>query len=673
MNARTSYAVWFKISIALLMVLFLFACSRQTITVSKKIQIKEKPEQYEVFSAKYCAFVDKATGYLRITDENGKAFSGFPLAAQFEAEKSEFENVNYVWQMNGSMITLDLIALDNSVIQRVKLDFRTTGFEIQFGVKVPDSAGSGVYCGKRDKSGFDQSSWIGFFSPEPDEYYKTPPTVDVSTVNDKQWIFSPAPLNLSIETTSGWFSVGLAKLGHFTRVSLSESAIWLNIPWKKVSKPVDDLYWISPLIFTFPESEWHSVGAYRKFLIEQKHLPKLKNENPSADWWLQPVLSTRGEQNVEKITDKNPAYSAEWVKEYITQQTSTYEGVSFTIIIGSKWQEHFGDSRPSARFAEMRKLIDWCHEKGHKVVLSWKSWLAEANSLAQRMDVTDGDLVDATHDSFKTYIQRSCAMMLSSADTALNADGLKIEGNFLIREPENATYFNANKGMGLLELKIYLESFYTCAKKQKSDALIIGSAQAPQFQDVQDVVSINEDWDDKLRREKRARIISQALPDLLILGDAADMASNIAMYHFVTSSVYGIPCIEYTTQYNDGPFTENDHQLIKKILKLYSEKGRGRATFIDYGWWQWRSDDRLMAESVSKGSAYLHYASKNDGAMLSTDTKDIPFLLDEMRLVGAKTEDNKKVEWQKVGDNVYRIKNGKRGTTYKLKFRKSVR
>lgn len=652
-----------------LIIMVIYQCSNKSVTVSRKLHVTEQDDRIEIVASNYGAFINKSTAKIRFTNKQGISYSSFPLSVQFKPNKAMSKTGTFTWHLDKKKVILE--ERENNVLtQQIKLEFRHNGFEIQFGIKIPDEHNVGIFCGKRAQVGFDQSSWQAFFSPEPDEYYKTPPMVDIRTVNDKQWFFSPAPLNISIETTAGWFSIGLAECGPFTRYSIIDSAVWLDIPWKKVPKPADDLFWISPFIFTFNESEWNAVRDYRTYLDEYNFLPRSESQSKPADWWRQPILSTRGEQIIQKVTQKNPGYTSAWVKEYITQQLNFFQGIPFTIIIEGQWQELFGDPKPSERFADMRELIDWCHGKGHKVVLWWKSWNAEANSLAQNMFVADGDLVDATHKDFETYIQHCCAMMLSAADTALNADGLKIADIFLVREPEKAAYYDSTKGIGLLEAYHYMQTIYNQAKSIKPDALIIGSAQAPQFVDVQDMVCINEDWDNKLRREKRARIISQALPEKLIVGDAADMSSSIARYHYVTSGIYAVPCLEYTTYFHDGPILGEDRELLLNLINQYQKKGRGKPLFIDYGWWQWKSNDRLVAESIAKGSAVIYYVSKNEGLLISAANSDIPFLLDGMRLIDVKTEKGDKVQWEKVGTDVYRVENSKKGAIYKLKFKR---
>ncbi|MBN1349769.1 hypothetical protein JXJ21_10200 [candidate division KSB1 bacterium] len=635
--------------------------------------MKQHEESIEVFAHEYCAFIDKKNAMFRFTNNDGITYSSFPLSIQFNSADPVSEDFSYRWVVENNKIIVEKRTQNDVLNQKINMIFRNSGFEIQFGLIPPTDHECGVFCGKRGRIGFDSSTWRRYFSPEPDEYYKEPPVVDVKAVNDKQWIFSPAPLNISVETDAGWFSVGLAELGPFTRFGMLESAIWLDIPWKKMNKSSGGLLPLSPLIFTINRSEWHAVADYRTYLEETDYLPAINNFFKPVEWWLQPVLSTRGERIVNKIDEKGDLYTSIWVKDYILKQMNNFEDIHFTIIISSKWQDAFGSAHASSRFSDLRQLVDWCHDKGHKVILDWRAWNAEATSLAQEMRVTDGDFIDATHEDFKKYIQFSCEMMLSSADTAYNADGIKISGNYSLRDPLKAAYNDSSMGIGMLELYAYMKAVYNQAKAIKPDALIIGEAQAPQFRDVLDVVCINEDWDDKLRREKRARIISQALPDKLILGDSADMAAEIACYHCITASAYGLPCIEYSDRFQNGAFSNEDRKVVSNLLKAHSNKGWGKAVFVDYGWWQWQNNDELKAESIAKGSALLYYLSKSEGLLISSKDGDVPFMLDGLRLLNVKTEAGKNAEWEQINRNIFKIKDCKKSGIYKLKFRRILR
>lgn len=571
--------------------------------------------------------------------------------------------------------TVTLVYLQNDqAIQKIIIEFDDDGFEVKFGVKFPYSVDTGVFCFKNGENGFDSASWTDYFSPEADAYYENPPIIDVSATVDNQWIFTPAPLNISLHSSAGWFSVGLGKLAPITRLGLKNNGIWLNYPWKKLAQSGGEFFWLEPFVFTVNATEWDAVGDYRHYLKKHDYLTPRSGSQSIPEWWRQPLLSTWGEQVVLKITKKNPGYNSEWVKEYLTNQTALYGEIPFTIIIENQWQAVFGDASPAKRFHELKELITWCHQRGHKVVLWWKAWIAEANSLAQSMEIADGDFVDATHSGFQDYVRQCCQAMLANTDTTLNADGIKISELFRVREPLEGNYSDSSKGVGLQEIYLYLKTFYDQAKLIKPDALILSYAHNPFFQDVQDMVGINEDWDNKLRREKRARIITQALPGMLIDGDASDMSGRIALYHYMTSAIYANLSIEYYSKFQDDFIAPETQLIISKILELHQKKGPGTPGFVNYGWWQWRDKkNRVVIESIAKGTALLYYKGKSDAILLSALDQDVPFMLDKRRLLSVKNEKGNKVSFDVIGMDVYKLHDIQKNHWYKLKFRQTRR
>lgn len=657
------------LSIVLTAFIFIFACSNQKPIKMQSINLNEASEKIEIEGEKYRAVIDKEKPVLKIYNHSGILYTQFPLAAQFSEKTPIPADATFSWEVSPKQLILHYLKGARK-IQSVEINFFNDGFEIKLGVKFPIGENPGIYCFRKADSGLDTGQWLDYFSPEADSYYDFPPRIDVLAIRDNQWVFCPAPLNLSFETRAGWFSVGLAELPPATQFSLKENAFWLDYHWNKVARSHEELYWIVPFVFTFNQEEWKAVADYRSYLENHDYVPGTTAQKADAPWWRQPLLSTWGEQTVLEITRKHPDFNSEWVKQYVAKQSKNYPNTAFTIIIENQWQTTFGHCRPDDRFKDLKKLIQWCHQQNHRVILWWKSWTAEANSLAQIMEIADGDFVDATHPDFETYVRHCCGYMLGAADTSLNADGLKIADTFLLRNPAKATYQDSTRGIGLQELHLYLKTFYDQAKRIKPDALILGHAQAPHFEDTQDMVSINEDWDNKLRREKRARIITQALPSTMINGDAADLSSKIALYHYVTSTIYATPEIEYLSHFPDKVISADFHKTLNYLLEIYQKKGDGKPEFVEYGWWQWRRGNKLIAESVAKGSAIIFYKSRSEALLFSTENQDIPILLERNRLIDVKDENGEDVDFKSLENQIYKIDGIQKNKFYKLKLRR---
>ncbi|MCI0512585.1 hypothetical protein L0128_05180 [candidate division KSB1 bacterium] len=653
-----------------LIALFIGACASSQKMKSGRLQMTENATMIEMVGKNYVALVEKSSGSMRLLNRSGVSYTQFPLTAQFQSNVTELLNTEIQYEIDRAQISLKYFR-DGVPIQKAEITFNDLGFDIRFGIKFPTEATDGLHCFKNGAVGFDSSNWRQRFSPEADLYYSQAPLIDMRAERDNQWIFCPAPLNISFQTSAGWFSVGLAALAPISRYGWRAAAIWMDYPWQKIGRPIDEYFWTPPLVFTFNESEWEAVADYRHYLETRHYLESAPAVRDTPTWWSQPILSTRGEQLALKMTPKDANFNSEWLKAYITKQTAQYKGTRFTIIIENQWQEAFGEGKPGKRFADLKALIQWCHQQGHKVLLYWRCWTADANTLAQKMEIVDGDLVDPSHPDFENYVKKCCSLMLSNADTALNADGLKLADAFRVRLAENANYHAADKGMGVAELHHYLNTFYQQAKAIKPDAFILGSAANPHFQKLQDALSLNEDWDDKWRREKRALIITKALPGALIVGDAAEMFTRLAPYHYITSAIYGLPMIEYLTQFHDQPIPPEMVTLVQKMLQLYGQKGAGQPVFQDYGWWQWKNGNNLVAESIAKGTALLFYQGNSSGTLLSTLDQDVPFLLEKSRLIGASDEQGQRVEFEEISKDIFKLRNVKKNQFYKLKFRKT--
>jgi hypothetical protein len=495
----------------------------------------------------------------------------------------------------------------------------------------------------------------------------------VRVQRDQQWVFTPAPLNLSFKTAAGWFSIGLAELPDASVYRFKDKAIWLDYAWQKLRLSVGQLYRFPALVFTFNESPWEAVGDFSNYIRTNYQVrTKPSRTEIKPDWWRNPLVSTWGEQTIQRITSNHPQFTTDWVQDYVKQQEAALACPTFTLIIDDNWSRAYGDPHPSNRFRNLRALIDSCHSQGHKVILFWKAWKVEASSIATDFNLLDGEYVDASHQLFESYVDSCCQILFSSDSTGLNADGIKIDYLFLARNPATANYANAANGMGIKEVRRYLEIFYRQAKKYKPDALIMSTAIDPHFSDVQDMVRINDDWDNKTIREKRARIITQALPEMLINGDGVDMSVKIANYHFVTSMIYGVPSIQYLTRYPDGGIESMDKLMFSQLLQLYAQKPAGRLKFVDYGNWQIiNKDGDVSIESIRAGKGLLFYTNNNEASFLCTENSRLHLVFERHLLKTIHDEGGIKIPFTDLGNGLYELTELEQGKIYKLELKKA--
>ena len=664
--------IWL-VKLSLIQIIILLLCNQAIAATNSKIKFKIKEARDSIFvtAKSYSLSIDKVNAEMHLKNWQGIPYTSFPIDIQYSLKETrDISFITREWKIKANKI-MSSAAIDDLVVQEFIITCYDEGFEIKISsLSNSDPTNIGAYLLRRNDVGFDTIDWDQFFSPEPDDYFKINSSVDIRVDRDQQWVFTPAPLNLSFKTAAGWFSIGLAELPDATVFGFKNKAMWLDFPWDKVKTSYNQLYRFPSLIFTFNESPWHAVGDYRSYLVDRKIISN-PQEIQQPDWWHRPLVSTWGEQRVQHITYAHPDFNSSWVKEYIEQQQQTLDSIKFTLIIENKWARADGDPTPSDRFADLRKLIDWCHKQDLRVILFWKAWKVEANSLPISMGIFDGEYIDATHPRFQNYVDSCCQKLLGDQPGQLNADGLKIDYLFLTPDPAKSNYAESGNGIGIREAHRYLKAFYRTARKYKPDALIISSAIDPHFSDVQDMVRINDDWDNKTVREKRARIITGALPGILINGDAADMSIGIALYHYVTSAIYGIPSIQYLNRFHDAAIPAEMKSQILKLLKMYLRKPAGRLKFADYGNWQiLNKSDEVVAESIPSGKGMLVFDDKDKATLLCIENSDLHIAFDYHRLKAVHDDDGIKIPFRDLGHGLYEIKNARQGEVYHLRLRR---
>ena len=641
-------------------------------TSKTKFKIQDRPDEIIIHAPRYVLSINKFDAVCQLKNEQQTIYTSFPLDIEFDSAATTHKiDLDYRWMIQGKKITMTA-SRSGAVEKEATIACDDHSFQIQFAQYIPANADYGIHLLRRNGKGFDTTGWEEYFSPEPDDYFRPNPAVDVRVDRDQQWFFAPAPLNLSFKTPAGWFSIGLAGLPDASVYALRQESIWLDLVWKKIRPAQDQMYRFIPLIFTFNDSPWQAIDDYSSRVLAkfERH-----SKNPGIEtkprWWTNPLVSTWGEQTVFQMTANHAAFTSDWVRWYVQSQEKALGDTSFTLIIADNWSRAYGDPHPSDRFRELRALIDWCHERGHKVILFWKAWKVEAGSIAIGMNVIDGEYVDATHPMFESYVDSCSQILFSNGPDGLDADGLKIDYLFLVRDPATANYFDAAKGMGFKEVKSYLEMFHQKAKKYKADALIMGSAIDPHFFDVQDMVRIHDDWDNKTRREKRARIITQAMPGMLINGDAADLSQKLAPYHYITSSIYGIPNFQYLTRFHDGAMTPDIQTLSSHLIKLNQVKPPGRINFVDYGNWQIRDkNDMVVAESIPNGKGMIVYQADNKATLFCSQNSKIIFLIEGRSLRSIQDSDGNIVPFKDLGNGIYELSSVSERTSYHLQLRK---
>ena len=669
---------WGKILFVFLFLVFInISCHYQpklSIIKTPALDITETGDCFEINAERYHLKINKINGLATLNNHRNEQYTSFPLAAISSLNNNrESGNLKYNWNKKSKTISGEMWIAD-SMLQQFSIRFNKEFFTVKFDTKPSLPSPPGVFIFRNQQRGFDTSQWSQYFSPEPDKYFKENPAIDIRVDRDQQWKFTPAPLNLSFETPAGWFSIGLIELPDATVFSFRDSGIWLDYPWQIIEPDENNFYQLPSLVFTFNESPWEAVSDYSDFIYENsgENLSKPSNQKKPV-WWLNPIVSPRGEQKLLQISAADSLNNSEWIKNYILKQLLKLSVKNFNFILEDKWCEFYGDPQPSSRFRELRALIDWCHERDIKVILSWKSWKVERGSLAATLGLADGEYCDSTHPLFQTYVDSCCEFMFGEDPDFLNADGIQFDDLFLVRDPAVSQFADPPTGVGIKEAHHYLKTFYQSAKKIKPEALIIGTAVDPHFANVLDMTRINDDWDNKLRREKRARIILAALPNVLISADAYEMVNSIALHHYVTGAMYGIPAIHYLENFSDGKINEETNRCINTLLRFSQQKPPGQVKFIDYGHWRIiNNKNKVAAESLPGGNGILIFENSKQVKFVCTENKNPHVVFPNFRVKEITNDKGDVVSFEDRGQGIYQFKNLIKGEEYSITLKKII-
>ncbi len=665
----------FPISIlttAIAIILFLASCSTnipRNKVLKAEAEISQDSSFVTVKSRFYSLKINKKNALVDFFNGDGKKYASFPLSVltnELSAQQPKDHSIK--WKVIDNHILCEKFIRD-TLTEQVELKFYDKSFSVKFSVQ-PLVSGVGVYFFRSTDKAMETDAWSEFFTPEPDDYYAQNPQIDIRTDRDQKWKFAPAPLNLSFRTPAGWFSAGLLDLPDATIFSFKENSLWLDIPWEKVIVEKDKLFPLPALVITCNNSEWDGVRDFSEFVIQKKFAGNIEAKNFAA-WWKNPIVSPHGDRLLKGFSADDPRYTLDWVKSFVDSIRASWLSSDFILIIDGKWNKVFGDATPSKKFAELRQFIDWCHERGIRVVLSWKAWKIEPDSRAVLWGLHDGEFSDATHHLFPAYVDTCSKIIFGDQKGQLNADGIQIEDLFLTPNPAASDFENPALGMGIKEAYRYLAQFYRRAKFHKPDALIISSAIDPHFYHVQDMVLLQDDWDNKLRREKRARIILNSLPGKLINAGAATMYNKLAPYHFATAAIFGMPALQYSDSFADGKISAENKNFLKLAVLFAANKPEGRISFSDFGKWTITSiGGKLLAETAEKGKGIIVYRSNSKAEFLSAHNGRLVLLLDNFEIRKFRDSAGNTLSFQRLADGIFELGEVKCGEKYFLDLKK---
>ncbi|MBQ2889298.1 MAG: hypothetical protein IJE41_02475, partial [Clostridia bacterium] len=395
------------------------------------------------------------------------------------------------------------------------------------------------------------------------------------------------------------------------------------------------------LLITFPKTQWESISLFREELGKRNLLPEKRKEIPA--WWKRPLLVTYGDQMMDLqynwYTSDDwgcESFTTDWLRMWLERAEKILGKNDFTVVIDAFWQYEFSAEAKvdEKRFSDLRKFIDECHEKGHKVLL-WSAPLIDNPNndfmtLAQKMGVLSPDIltrgivngtqyVDFTSDNIGKYFDELSRLFFSSDADALNCDGLKMDFLANLRNPDSDVHYqNPENGIGVKEMYRFYDEFQKAAKKIKPDVCLNGSGCDPRFENVMAMNRLHDIQNVYEERELRARASALACPNLLIDSDGAIMLTDWVKETYIKATVYSTPSLYYVNKFHDGIRLPDDEMIaLKELLALSSKKTDGTPLYNENGDWELTDENGRVTAHTFGGDSLFIYDGKEEFSVFS--------------------------------------------------------
>ena len=457
---------------------------------------------------------------------------------------------------------------------------------------------------------------------------------------------SPPVLNIALVFYNGLVGLGLLDYSNATHFGL------LN-PFSEQGDPflglrVDALgenltfangqtYTGPKVAFTFPSGSWESIACFRRLLQKKKLLTGLSLDR-RPEWWKRPTYCTYGDEIMSfhrtLYTDhywSAPGYNQEWVRTMVLRAERRLGYRRFSVIVDAFWQRPW-DPDPLAdpeRFPDMRGLIDWLHDRGHKVLLWYaplvRGKLRGIGRITKQYGIethseefVGGSKLDFSSARAGAYLEEICRRLFGSQRPGLDADGVKLDFVAAIGSCEKGTKYTCPRnGMGFAASRRFLELFHAAAKTVKPDVLVNYSATDPRVAHLFGANRLHDTKVTPLERERRARASVLANPHLLIDSDGAVMMSDWVEHTYTAAAIYGTPSLYYIDRFNDGQkLSSRDMRTLGRLMLLSEQRYWGVPEFVDYGSWRLRrADGSVVGESYEGQFCWIQTGRNTAGAI----------------------------------------------------------
>ena len=399
--------------------------------------------------------------------------------------------------------------------------------------------------------------------------------------------------------------------------------------------------WQSPQILfaQYGADPYAALSGYNEYLRDSGACPSVDRAQIPL-WWRKPIFGGWGEQVfhsnrwIEFFGQKAQNWDNDNVHLFCTQaayetmlQTLEEKGVDPTIlIVDNRWfQKDYQFDVDEALWPDMKGFIRRQHEKGRKVILWVSPWhychsgsgldvpmsaqmvYDERNAYTLSLDTdvfykackrdmvktrlpiitppstltepTFRFFVDPQNPEYEALLRKKIHYLLSPE--GLNADGfefdythfLPMNRGLLPIEPRKKQLYGAELLHALMKI------YYTAAKDAKSDALVIAHTYNAYFNDVVDMLRMQDIYTDRAsvvpQMDHRAQIAKRVMPGCAIHTDQHPMPSLAAWREYARyQPQIGNPCLYYVTgiETTRELFEASDFEMLRDIWTNYNQE-----------------------------------------------------------------------------------------------------
>lgn len=588
---------------------------------------------------------NKDTNEVILYNSDGGRYLKMPASVLFTESGEEIQTEKPLYSFDNEKLTVSAKSLCNR-FDTLTLSFILNDDSIE--VDFSTEANEDVYIEQTElfrngKKGMYMVDCIKYFTPAPRNNFGVNRAFEnVCCDCTMNAYFAPPPLNFCIGNRNGWVAFGLLDLPDSYEYKMTPRlGILVENRGGKLLTKKGGTYNAPRLLITFPKTQWESISLFREELGKRNLLPEKRKEIPA--WWKRPLLVTYGDQMMDLqynwYTSDDwgcESFTTDWLRMWLERAEKILGKNDFTVVIDAFWQYEFSAEAKvdEKRFSDLRKFIDECHEKGHKVLL-WSAPLIDNPNndfmtLAQKMGVLSPDIltrgivngtqyVDFTSDNIGKYFDELSRLFFSSNADALNCDGLKMDFLANLRNPDSDVHYqNPENGIGVKEMYRFYDEFQKAAQKIKPDVCLNGSGCDPRFENVMAMNRLHDIQNVYEERELRARASALACPNLLIDSDGAIMLTDWVKETYIKATIYSTPSLYYVNKFHDGIRLPDDEMIaLKELLALSSKKTDGTPLYNENGDWELTDENWRVTAHTFGGDSLFVYDGKEEFSVFS--------------------------------------------------------